>query len=119
MSKLALQVSPAGEVVELDMTIDGLTVLQGAVDGLIQPIDFHGMTMWVNEEGLLRNDLKENVIAQLFYAGAIMGTVVFTGGTDNVGNTLPLDHENAARIKNLSEIFAKAINDVKEWGTEL
>ena len=82
----------------LDITTDGLRQLQNAVDGLIQPVDIGDITMWVNEEGLLRNDLKANWIASGFMKEIgsdtpIMGDAVFTGGTDDEGNTLGIPEE--------------------------
>lgn len=96
--KLALQVKSSGESVELDITENTLAVLQSGVDGLIQPVDINeNLTMWVNEEFLFRGDFEPNLLGTSFYqslygdsAGIIHGPIVFTGGLDAEGNTLPL-----------------------------
>jgi Domain of unknown function (DUF3846) len=105
MSKTALQVASNGEVKELDLSTDSLKVLQTAVDGLIEPIDvFDNLTMWVNEEFLLRAEPDVNPVASAVYSFAggatvIHGTVVFTGGTDEEGNTLGIDPGMMQEIK--------------------
>lgn len=103
MKKLALQVSPMGEVTELDISKDSLRTLQTAVDGLIQPVDFYDFTMWVNEEGLLRNDLQRNLVALGFYPTPIMGTIVFTGLSDEEGETLGLSENNSNSIRAIAK----------------
>ena len=108
MKKLALQVSPMGEVTELDISQDSLRTLQTAVDGLIQPVDFYNFTMWVNEEGLLRSDLERNLIALAFYPTPILGTIVFTGGVDEEGETLGLSEEPAKLI----QAVAKSVREI-------
>jgi hypothetical protein len=113
MAKLALQVAPDGEITELDLDSNALSVLQAAVDGLIEAVDLaNDLTLWVNEEGLLRNDLKLNLIAQAFYSAPIMGTIVFTGGADDEGGTLGLDSTNAASIERVCQIFRDAFSDL-------
>ena len=76
-----------------------LKTLQGAVGGLVEPIDFgDNLTMWVNEEGKL-NGMEPNWIATAFFMrrfgvnDVIHGDVIFTGGTDKHGNTLGLNKE--------------------------
>jgi len=100
MEKLALKVTPNAEVIELDLNAGNeLSIMQEAVDGLIQPVDFAGFTMWVNEEGLLRNDLEHNFALMAFYPTPIMGNAVFTGGIDEEGNTLPLSESSAELVR--------------------
>lgn len=94
-----------GEVTELDIAEDSLTTLQTAVDGLIQPVDFYNFTMWVNEEGLLRNDLDRNLVASAFYSTPIMGTIVFTGGVDDEGETLGLSEGDTKLIQATAKAF--------------
>lgn len=97
MSRAAIVVKTDLTAEVIDLGEASLGVLQKAVDGLIQPVDLaDNLTMWVNEEGLLRSDLNPNLLASALYAevyGAntpIMGDVVFTGGSDDEGNTLGL-----------------------------
>lgn len=100
--KLALKITPDAKIEKLDITDNktSLGVLQEAVDGYIEAVDLaHNLTMWVNEEGLLRNDLEVNPVAFGFYPNPIMGNIVFTGGTDSNGNTLGLDEEAEKLIR--------------------
>jgi hypothetical protein len=113
MAKLALQVTPEGVVTELDISSNALNVLQTAVDGLIEAVDLtNELTLWVNEEGLLRNDLKLNLIAEAFYSSPIMGTVVFTGGTDYEGETLGLGLAESRYIQQLCQNFRDAVTEL-------
>lgn len=98
--KLALKVTPEAKIEKLDITENSLKQLQGAVDGYIEAVDLsHNLTMWVNEEGLLRNDLVVNPVAYAFYSSPILGTIVFTGGVDENGDTLGLDDKTAELIR--------------------
>lgn len=109
-----------GLVVDSQFTasVTGLSLkeLQTAVDGLIQPIDIReGLTMWVNEEFLFRAEPDENVLATAFFAEAggkydIHGTVVFTGGTDEDGNTLGLSDEHRELVESLCN-FGLAVRE--------
>jgi hypothetical protein len=113
MAKLAIQVTPTGEITELDLDSDALSVLQAAVDGLIEAVDLtNDLTLWVNEEGLLRNDLKLNLIAEAFYSSPIMGTVVFTGGTDDEGETLGLGLAESRYVQQLCQNFRDAVTEL-------
>lgn len=112
MSRAAIVVKADLTAEVIDLGAASLGVLQKAVDGLIQPVDLsETITMWVNEEGLLRSDLTPNPLATAFYAevyGAntpIMGDVVFTGGCDEEGNTLGLTQED---VDDLAEMTRQA-----------
>jgi hypothetical protein len=118
MPKTAVIVTTKAEVSIIDIAEGSLKKLQSAVDGLIQPVDLDAdVTMWVNEEGLLRNDLEMNDIATSLYAqmyditNPIIGDVVFTGGTDEEGNTLGLgdDYVNAiyALVDNYKQVMSQ------------
>lgn len=105
MSKIALVVRADFSMTRLDVSEDFLHKMQGAVDGLIQPVDFtNSLTMWVNEEGLLRDDLRVNPFASILFEEflrspmLIKGDVVFTGGTDDEGDTLGLAEEMIANL---------------------
>jgi len=108
--KLALKITPDGVATEIDIATDELKKLQDAVDGLIQPVDFEFgsryLTMWVNEEGLLRNDLVVNPVALAFYSSPIMGNIVITGAPDENGETTSLDSSTEVEaIKNVCDMF--------------
>jgi hypothetical protein len=118
MPKTAVIVTTKAEVSIIDIAEGSLKKLQSAVDGLIQPIDLDAnVTMWVNEEGLLRSDLEMNDIATSLYAqmyditNPLMGDVVFTGGTDGEGETLGLgdDYVNAiyALVDNYKQVMSQ------------
>jgi hypothetical protein len=111
---LALAVDANGEVAEVGL---GLKDLQTAVGGLIQPIDIaDDLTMWVNEEFLLFSEPQPNFVASGFFTFVggtynIHGTVVFTGGTDAEGKTLPLSADNASAIHRIVDTQ----NRVSQW----
>ena len=110
-TKLALQVTPAGVVTELDISSNSFSVLQTAVDGWIEAVDINDtLTMWVNEEGLLRNDLALNLIGKTFYSSPIMGTIVFTGGTNSKGDTLGLNKATAEAVRRVCANFVEMLN---------
>lgn len=103
MTKLALKIDTDGKVSTLDITENELKQLQEAVDGYIEAVNFGSFTMWVNEEGLLRNDLKPNPVAYGFYPQPIMGNIVFTGLSDEEGDTLPLSEDWAKAIRKIAK----------------
>jgi hypothetical protein len=106
MKKLGLKVTPNGDVVEVDLGAgDELAIMQEAVDGLIQPIDYAEFTIWVNEEGLLRDDLSPNFALLALYRTPIMGNALFTGGSDENGNTLPLSEDSAKFVRGVCQSF--------------
>jgi hypothetical protein len=114
--KLGIRVTTTGAVEELDMTADGLQVLQTAVGGWVQAIDLDDeLTMWLNEEGKLVG-LAHNPYAQLAWDkrfGAhtdyMVGDVVFTGGTDEEGATLGLDQDTADQIRMMVRQVAQMV----------
>jgi hypothetical protein len=94
-TRLALIVKSdsTAEVVELGQ--DSLTVMQTAVRGLIEAVDLSDdVTMWVNEEGLylesIINPLATLLFSELGADHPIKGDVIFTGGTDQDGETMGL-----------------------------
>jgi hypothetical protein len=74
--------------------------LQREVGGWVQAIELTPtITMWCNEEGKLiglpLNYAATRIWTKVFgYTDAIMGKVVFTGGADDEGETLPLSKED-------------------------
>lgn len=116
MKKIALQIASNGEVVELDISENSLKVLQTAVEGYIEAVDiFEDLTMWVNEEFLLRSEPDPNPIATAIFGlvggnYTIQGRVVLTGGTDDEGNTLGLHPDIAEELKTfIAEAKADAL----------
>lgn len=89
-----------------------LKTLQGAVGGWVQALTFQDFTMWVNEEGKLIDGMEPNVLAtsmfidEFNYQDVILGNVVFTGGADEEGETLPLDEKVMVLIEQLASKYA-------------
>jgi hypothetical protein len=106
MTTLAIQVTTNGEVKELD-SIE-LPVLQESVGGYVQAISLReDVVMWLNEEAKIER-LPHNPVGQTLWNGAygadtdyIQGNAVFTGGTDEHGETLPLSEERAREIRSV------------------
>lgn len=100
---MALRITTEAKIEKLLLENDTeLDQLQKAVDGYIEAVDLSpNLTMWVNEEGLLRDNLSVNPVAYAFYSSPIMGDIVFTGGTDENGDTLPLSEANAKLIRSV------------------
>lgn len=104
MAKNALVVNADGTHSMLDVETEFLSKMQNAVDGLIQPVDItNTITMWVNEEFLFKGTFEPNLLGTAMYQSiggesVIMGTIVFTGGTDSDGDTLGLGEEELDRL---------------------
>jgi hypothetical protein len=97
-----------------------LDYLQTAVKGWVQAVDlqgaFAGITIWVNEEGKFDESLALNTGAtfiweQSFGYGTdfIKGNAVFTGGTDDEGDTLGLSPEQQSLVLT-SLLIAQTMN---------
>jgi hypothetical protein len=114
--KLGIRVTTTGAVEELDMTADGLQVLQTAVGGWVQAIDLDdSLTMWLNEDGKLVG-LPHNPYAQFawdkrfgVHTDYMVGDVIFTGGTDEEGATLGLDRDTADQIRMMVRQVAQMV----------
>lgn len=98
MGKLALKIDTEGNAFEVDITENELKKLQEAVDGYIEAVDLLDFTMWVNEEGLLRNDLNRNFIGSEVCGFTIMGDIVITGKTDENGDTIGLTSDELENL---------------------
>ena len=113
MSKTALIVRADLTTEVIDIAEDGLRKMQTAVGGLIQPVDFgNEVTMWVNEEGLLIDGMQVNYIAtnlsrEIGYETPMMGDVVFTGGVDEVGDTMALSEQASVELQKIAEMVRK------------
>lgn len=116
MTKRAIRITTAGEVSELDLSIDSLSVLQDGVGGWIEAVDLaRDMTLWCNEEGKM-NGLPHNPFAQFMWDkvfGAhtdyIVGDIVLTGGTDDEGSTMGLTDEQVGIINNVVAVVREFI----------
>jgi hypothetical protein len=99
--KTALVVKTTGEMYEIDISKDSYKPLKEEIGGWLEAIDLSEFdasnpTMWLDEEGKLKS-LKHNLFAQRIFdctfgpwKDAVVGDVVFTGGTDRHGNTMGL-----------------------------
>jgi hypothetical protein len=93
----ALRIDTEGQptLLDLDAPEGSLKVLQTAVDGLIEPVRVStGFEMYVNEEGLFRDDFGLNGWALAAFGVTIKGAVVLTGLVDDEGDTLGLTAED-------------------------
>lgn len=108
--KTALRINTDFTTEILDLDTDTLKKLQDAVGGWVQAVDLRDdLTVWCNEEGKLIG-LTPNVIGTHMWersfgmTDAIMGNVVFTGGTDANGENLALP---LAWLTQLQELAVK------------
>ena len=106
--KKALRVNTDFTTEVLIIEPDGYTPLRDAVGGLIQAVDLSpNMTMWCNEEGKLMG-LTPSIIGTYMWektfgmTDVIVGNVVFTGGTDEDGETLGLEPKQLYKLKSLA-----------------
>ena len=83
------------ELVEFEVG-KSLSLLQSAVEGYVQPISLApSLDMWVNEN-YIAEGLSLNVLGSIFHHenfnqdAPILGNIIFTGGTDDKGETLGL-----------------------------
>lgn len=109
--KKALRVNTDFTTEVLNLEPDSYTPLRDAVGGLIQAVDLnHDLTMWCNEEGKLMG-LTPSMMGTLMWektfgmTDIIVGDVVFTGGTDDEGETLGLDPKQLYKLKQVAEDF--------------
>lgn len=104
-------VSTVGEAREVmwdvTATTGTLPLLQGAVEGLVDVVALcTNLDMWVNDEGIVRGmDVNHCATAIARMCGrrdqAYYGPVVFTGGPDGEGQTLPLQPDQAVALLEL------------------
>jgi hypothetical protein len=107
--KNALLIKTDGTVENIDLIAGHeLSVLQNAVDGLVQAVSLTPtITMWVNEEGKMYSHFQSNENAtQVWrwffgYTDSIMGNAVFTGGADSDGETVELSVDDERVIREM------------------
>jgi hypothetical protein len=106
------------EVVEFQIG-DSYRFLSDAVGGLIELVHLAPtLDMWVNENFIAEaeeKDLKVNAVATAMYSAnadgfyPILGNVVFTGGTDDEGDTVGLTEDTLGRLRLIIEKSAPLI----------
>jgi hypothetical protein len=105
MTKNAVVVEADGDFAVLDIAGNELKTLQGLVGGWVQAIDLKSnLTLWVNEEGKLDrlpvNGFATEMWDSVFGAtDVIVGTAVFTGGTDDEGDTIGLSDSQIEALR--------------------
>ena len=112
--KTAIKVTTEGEVTVIDLGDDTLSILQAGVGGLIEPVDYRNdLTMWINEEGTF-NGSERNPVATSWWNmihpdhfNIIFGDIVFTGGTDEDGETLGLTDIQGAALLDFVEMVIR------------
>ena len=71
---------------------DTLSFLQSLVEGLIECVSLTPTTdVWVNEEGLFRNDFVSNIGASLLAGRTLVGPAVLTGQRNGETVSFPQD----------------------------
>lgn len=107
---------------------DSYRFLSDAVGGLIELVRIAPtLDMWVNENFIAEaedKELKLNAVATAMYSASlpqpypILGDVVFTGGSDDEGETLGLTEDTLARLQIIIEKSAPLIAKVNEHNAE-
>lgn len=104
-----IELIPMGPHVELE-------TLQDAVGGYVEAEELAGdLTMWVDEEaawkGQQLNKVTTNVADQFgVNHQSYVGPAVFTGGADAAGNTLALNREQVAAVREIAQYYAIGID---------
>lgn len=113
--KTALRVNTDFTTEVLNLEENEYAQLRDAVGGLIQPVDLKpDLTLWCNEEGKLVN-LPLNIIGTHLWersfgqTDVIMGDCVFTGGTDEEGETLELPNGWLVQIQEFAARLHKEV----------
>ncbi|NCZ57862.1 MAG: DUF3846 domain-containing protein [Actinobacteria bacterium] len=113
--KAALRVNTDFTTEVLDLSENEYEQLFEAVGGLIEAADLDAdLTLWCNEEGKLIG-LTPNIIATKLWEKSfgptdiILGDCVFTGGTDEDGETRELPHGWLVQLQELAARIRKAV----------
>lgn len=115
MNTIAI-LTPAGELSMVTTGEDLLAVLQAQCGGYVQAVDLTPtMTMWCNEEGKLNGSEWNECATAIWHAiygpsDTIFGTVVFTGGADDEGETQSITTEDFARLQHVADAYKAAMN---------
>lgn len=110
-------ITPAGELSRIEYTgEDLLQVLQARCGGYVQAVDLtQTMTMWCNEEGKLNGSEWNECATAIWHAiygpsDTIFGTVLFTGGADDEGETQSITDEDFARLQHVADAYKAAVS---------
>jgi len=112
--KTALKVNTDFTTEVLDLSENEYEQLRASVGGLIQPVPLRAdLTIIVNEEGKLIS-MPFNVIGTHIWekcygaTDVVVGDCVFTGPSDEEGETLPLSNAWVVQIQELAATLRKA-----------
>lgn len=113
--KTALRINTDFTTEVLDLSSNEYNQLRDAVGGLIQPVDLKpDLTVWLNEEGKLIS-LPINLIGTHMWersygqTDVLVGDIVFTGNSDEEGETLPLSHAWLVQLQEFAAKMRKAL----------
>lgn len=102
---LFIKVNPNGTIEELTVEGEAYPVLRHAVGGNIEPVVWQDDIESYHNEEFLYAEGEEfdqvNLVAALMGA-KLYGPLIFTGGTDDEGETVGLSDDNAQRLRDLS-----------------
>jgi hypothetical protein len=120
--KTALRINTDFTTQVLDLSENEYNQLRDAVGGLIQPIDLKpDLTVWLNEEGKLMS-LPINLIGTHMWERSfgqtdiLVGDIVFTGNSDEEGETLPLPHAWLVQLEAFAARMRQALEgQVTVW----
>jgi hypothetical protein len=113
--KTALRINTDFTTEVLDISENEYQQIRDAVGGLIQPVDLKpDLTLWCNEEGKLIS-LPFNMVASHMWERSfgptdiILGDCVFTGGTDEDGETIELSHAWLVQLQEFAGALRKGV----------
>jgi len=69
------------KLVKVDTTNGSLAALQALVEGYVDVVSTPSGDVWVNDEGLYRNDFEQNYIASVLTGRRIVGPAVLADST--------------------------------------
>lgn len=115
--KAALRINTDFTTEVLDLSNNEYQQLSGAVGGLIQAVDLKpDLSLWCNEEGKLVG-LPVNLVCTHMWERAfgpgsdvIVGDCVFTGGTDEDGETIELSQAWIVQLQEFAEKFRRVVH---------
>lgn len=108
--------TPAGELSRTTYTGAGtlLPILQVECGGYVQVVSLTGtLDMWCNEEGKFNGSEWNECATAVWQAiygptDEIFGTVVYTGGPDEDGDTTGISDEDYERLERVAEAYKAA-----------